>query len=198
MTGRRFGATDLLSLRLSRANKRLQQTAAAGAGCSLFPVSTAAAAAEAWRSADTKDAIMRGIALAVVVLVGCAREPQPAHAPQSETPAPAQAVVQKVKPTHPPLPKPPFDLNTYEGVVADLITILDAESKALLLKTEKEDLIQFHHGWGTGIRNHYKLWSNEALVRSCNKHRDRDGKIHPDEASMIIIEGVWAVLNSQD
>lgn len=95
------------------------------------------------------------------------------------------------------MPKPPFDLNTYEGVVADIVSKLDDEGRALLRKTPKDDLIQFHFGWGRNIRNEYHLWSNEALVKSCAKHAGQEGFIHPDDASSIIMKGVWEVANSR-
>lgn len=131
---------------------------------------------------------------ALAILVGCSRGPD-VQLPEER--APKKAAAQRIKPTHAPLPEPPYDLDTYAGVVADIATKLDAKSKALLRETEKEDLIDFHHGWGRGIRNEYKLWTNEALVKSCGIQRGRL-ILHPDDASMIIINGVWAVVNSQD
>ena len=41
---------------------------------------------------------------------------------------------------------------TIEATVADILSALSAEDKAELRSTKKEDLIMFHHGWGTGIR----------------------------------------------
>lgn len=68
---------------------------------------------------------------------------------------------------------------------------LDDESKARVQSTKVEDLILYHHGWGTGIRNSLGLWrGNEKLLKSCGQ-----GKvIHPDECSMIIIKAVWKLL----
>ena len=79
---------------------------------------------------------------------------------------------------------------TLEGVVRDIIERLSAEDRALVKSRRKEELIKFHHGWGTGIRNRYGLWeSNSKLVQAaCGK------PCHPDEASMIIIEAVWQAL----
>jgi hypothetical protein len=55
--------------------------------------------------------------------------------------------------------------------------------------TPRGDLIRFHHGWGTGIRNAFGLWGgNRALLDSC-------GGGHPDDASMVIIEAVWKHLH---
>lgn len=77
-----------------------------------------------------------------------------------------------------------------QATVADILKSLSDEDKATLRKTRKDDLIMFHHGWGTGIRNHYGLWrGNDKLIESaCGKG------CHPDDASMVIIEAVWLAL----
>ncbi|NIX78020.1 DUF6794 domain-containing protein [Microvirga terricola] len=77
-----------------------------------------------------------------------------------------------------------------EAVVDDLVSRLSAENKEILRKTKKDRLILFHHGWGTGIRNHYELWrGNAELIKAaCG------APCHPDDASMKIIEAVWAKL----
>jgi hypothetical protein len=79
---------------------------------------------------------------------------------------------------------------TVQMAVADIVKSLSDEDKATLRKTRKSDLIRFHHGWGTGIRNHYGLWrGNDKLIESaCGKG------CHPDDASMVIIEAVWSAL----
>jgi hypothetical protein len=82
---------------------------------------------------------------------------------------------------------------TVEATVADLLSALSEESKKTIRETKKDDLIMFHHGWGTGIRNHYGLWrGNDKLIESaCGK------PCHPDDASMVIIEAVWASLQKE-
>ncbi|WP_440225001.1 DUF6794 domain-containing protein [Dokdonella sp. MW10] len=79
---------------------------------------------------------------------------------------------------------------TVEATVADLLSTLSAENKKKLRDTPKDDLIRFHHGLGTGIRNHYGLWrGNRVLIASaCGK------PCHPDDASMVIIEALWSAL----
>jgi len=129
------------------------------------------------------------VILPAALLVGCAKS-----APPPPTPA---AVVPDEPPVTIELPKPPYDLNTYEGVVADIVADLDDESLALLRRMPKADLIQYFHGWGTGIRNHYGFWSNDALVRSCARRAGRDGGMHPEDASMVVMEGVWTVVRSR-
>jgi len=81
--------------------------------------------------------------------------------------------------------------DTVDAAAEMLIDRLSEEDKLRVKNTKKEDLIGFHHGWGTSIRNDFGLWSgNEKLLRAaCH------GEIcHPDEASMVIIEAVWTRL----
>lgn len=80
---------------------------------------------------------------------------------------------------------------TLEEATARLISEMSEADKKTVRETRKEDLIWFHMGWGTGIRNDFGLWQgNHALLKSC-------GKRHPDDASMVIIENVWMKLNKQ-
>jgi hypothetical protein len=80
-----------------------------------------------------------------------------------------------------------------QAAVADILVSLSDEDKATLRNTKEDDLIMFHHGWGTGIRNHYGLWrGNGKLIESvCGKG------CHPDDASMVIIETVWSALQHE-
>ena len=63
--------------------------------------------------------------------------------------------------------------------------------KATVMDIAEEDLIQFHNGWGMGIRNGDNLWHDMALVKAL-------GADHPDEASMIIIKAVWKALQEKE
>jgi hypothetical protein len=73
-----------------------------------------------------------------------------------------------------------------DEAVLELLTVLDGPSMTTLLGTERDDLIMYHFGWGTGIRNEYGLWAgNQALMDDC-------GVAHPDDCSMVIIEATWA------
>jgi hypothetical protein len=80
---------------------------------------------------------------------------------------------------------------TVDQAVTRLIEGMDDEEKKMIRDTKKEDLIQFHHGWGTGIRNEFGLWKgNTNLLADC--HAD-----HPDDASMVIVRAVWERLQQQ-
>ncbi|WP_277036349.1 DUF6794 domain-containing protein [Caballeronia mineralivorans] len=82
---------------------------------------------------------------------------------------------------------------TVEATVRMIISSLPDKDRLNVKNTKKEDLIRFHHGWGTGIRNYYGLWrGNKKLILSaCGK------PCHPDDASMVIIEAVWEELQNE-
>jgi hypothetical protein len=81
-----------------------------------------------------------------------------------------------------------------DAAVTEIVSNLAEKDKKTVRETPKKDLIKFHHGWGTGIRNSFGLWrGNEELLKSaCG-----GSLCHPDNASMIIIEGVWEALHSE-
>lgn len=77
---------------------------------------------------------------------------------------------------------------TVEEAVDDILAHMNIEDKERIRNTKKEDLITYHHGWGTGIRNAYGLWAgNKSLMKDTKAN-------HPDDASMVIIKAVWAKL----
>lgn len=79
-------------------------------------------------------------------------------------------------------------------VVDRIVKHIEPEFRQKLLETEREDLVQFQVGWGTGIRKSLCLeaGNNDQLIRSaCSGNR-----CHPEEASMVIMEAVWDRLAS--
>jgi hypothetical protein len=80
---------------------------------------------------------------------------------------------------------------TVDQAVTRLIEGMDDADKKMVRDTKKEDLIQFHHGWGTGIRNEFGLWKgNTNLLADCHAE-------HPDDASMVIVRTAWERLQKQ-
>ncbi|MES2674450.1 MAG: DUF6794 domain-containing protein [Pseudomonadota bacterium] len=75
-----------------------------------------------------------------------------------------------------------------ESAVEYIVSDLSAEDKIKVKETKFCNLIMYHHGWGTGIRNSLGLWrgNTELLKSACGGER-----CHPDDASMEIIYGVW-------
>jgi hypothetical protein len=81
-----------------------------------------------------------------------------------------------------------------DRVVERIVKGIEPEFREKLLKTKREDLVQFQVGWGTGIRNSLCLeaGNNNQLIRSaCN-----GGLCHPEEASRVIMEAVWDRLDT--
>lgn len=83
------------------------------------------------------------------------------------------------------------DLDTYDGVVEDIVDRMDEKSKELMRQVTKKDLLNYYLTWGKDIRNHYKVWTNEKLTRSCARHLGKDDDMEPEDASLVIMEGVW-------
>ena len=80
---------------------------------------------------------------------------------------------------------------TVKEAVQVLISEISEKDKALICSKTKEDMIQFHHGWGTYIRNTFGLWGkNSELIKDT-------GERHPDDASMVIIRAVWQELQTR-
>jgi hypothetical protein len=81
--------------------------------------------------------------------------------------------------------------STLDQAVTRLIDEMDEADKKIIRETKEEELMTFHHGWGTGIRNEFGLWrGNTNLLADC--HAD-----HPDGASTVIIKAVWERLQKQ-
>jgi hypothetical protein len=80
---------------------------------------------------------------------------------------------------------------TVDGAVKILLAEMSLKDKAKIAKTEEKDLSGLHMVLGGYIRRAFGLWSgNTSLLESCAKAAGKD-KIHPDEASSIIIKELW-------
>lgn len=76
-----------------------------------------------------------------------------------------------------------------DEIVADIVATLTEADLAILRVTKEEDLILFHHGYGTHIRNYYRLWDEKNPFTD---NRDAMGDRFADQVSQGIIEKVWA------
>lgn len=65
-------------------------------------------------------------------------------------------------------PEPP---RTLAQAVVRLLAGLPAEARQNLRSLKKEDLIDLHFSLGMGIRNAFRIWGNEPLLRSCALER---------------------------
>ena len=82
---------------------------------------------------------------------------------------------------------------TLEVAVNQILSTMRDKDKEIIKNAPEEDLIKFHHYWGTGIRNEFGLWGgNKELLASCGST-----DTHPDDAAMVIIEAVWKKLQEK-
>jgi len=108
-------------------------------------------------------------------------------------PAPARAADPAPEPGRCPYAIKPLPRNVTRAVdriVADMYP----ELREKLLTTKRENLVQFQQDWGKGIRTQLCLVAggNDQLMRSACK-----GELcHPEEASLVIMQGVWDRLQS--
>ena len=78
---------------------------------------------------------------------------------------------------------------TIEEAAGVVIAALPESEAAKIAAMPESDLIHLHFGLGMWIRNNLGLWQgNDALMQAL---REREPGIHPDDASMLIIEQVW-------
>ena len=76
---------------------------------------------------------------------------------------------------------------TLEEAVDSIIASLDVRSRKRLLAIPQDDLVLYHHGWGTRIRSEFGLWGrNERLLADCGSPGMR-----ACDASMVVMNAVW-------
>ena len=82
---------------------------------------------------------------------------------------------------------------TVQEAVDHMIAALGRDEKELIRTADEADLGQFHFGLGTGIREVFHLWhGNKDLLKSCGSE-----EMHPDDATMVIVEALWRQLQTR-
>jgi hypothetical protein len=77
-----------------------------------------------------------------------------------------------------------------DEAVDRLMMILDDEQKNSITVMQEENLFNLHVSLGIAIRNAFSLHeSGNKLLASC-------GVTHPDDASELIINKLWIILNN--
>lgn len=107
--------------------------------------------------------------------------------------APAGAAEPPPKPGFCPYALKPLPRNVTRAVDR-IMDGMYPELRDKLMTTKREDLVQFQTDWGSGIRKSLCLQAggNDQLIRNACK-----GELcHPEEASLVIMEGVWTRLQS--
>jgi hypothetical protein len=75
--------------------------------------------------------------------------------------------------------------------VTEVLARLDEPARQAIQETAEADLIRFHDDLDMTIRNELGLWtSNPRLLAAC-------GTDDPDDASFVILRGVWQRLRGE-
>ena len=97
----------------------------------------------------------------------------------------------------------PYDIpETIEEAVETMLQNTNKKDREVISKMKEEDLCLIHHGFGTCVRNNFKMWDPESkLVQACAKRdssiKHRSRYVHPDDASGVIIKAFWEKLNER-
>jgi hypothetical protein len=82
---------------------------------------------------------------------------------------------------------------TLDAAVDALLDRLGEDGRRQLAEAPREALAGFHHSLGMALRNEFGLWQgNTALLSDCGS-----AKMHPDDASGVIIRAAWGKLHGQ-
>lgn len=85
-------------------------------------------------------------------------------------------------------------MKTLKEVLDKICAEMHLPDKVYIRGTKEKDLIQFHHGLGTQIRNTFNLWAgNPELFTDMELPLDT----HPDEVSQLIIIALWKRLQNE-
>jgi hypothetical protein len=96
-----------------------------------------------------------------------------------------------------PSPEGAAPPKSFEEAVARAKGQLTEAGRVRVRSASKRDLIEFHLGWGMYLRNEFGLWEEDSeLLRACAAKKGWP-RVHPDDASMMIIEAVWKSLQEE-
>ena len=83
---------------------------------------------------------------------------------------------------------------TVDEIAADILGKWAFPVREEFKNTPFDKLIQYHHGFGTAIRNEYKLWERKWIPEL--RYGVDFSPEHPDQISQTIIETMWHKLNA--
>jgi len=86
---------------------------------------------------------------------------------------------------------------TVELAVDRILSDLSVRDRTKIANMNEKKLIEFHISFGIFIKNEFRLWGNEPLLKSCC---DVSGlsKTNPDQASYIILQELQKKINEGD
>mgnify|MGYP001827825908 FL=1 len=86
---------------------------------------------------------------------------------------------------------------TVELAVDKILLDLSVRDRSKIANMNKKKLIAFHLSFGIFIKNEFRLWGNEPLLKSCCEVSGLS-KVNPDQASYIILQELQKRINQGD
>lgn len=86
---------------------------------------------------------------------------------------------------------------TVELAVDKILSGLSVRDRTKIANMNEKKLMEYHLSFGIFIKNEFRLWGNEPLLKSCC---DVSGlsKVNPDQASYIILQELQKKINQGD
>ena len=86
---------------------------------------------------------------------------------------------------------------TVELAVDKILSDLSVRDRTKIANMNEKRLMEYHLIFGIFIKNEFRLWGNEPLLKSCC---DVSGlsKVNPDQASYIILQELQKRINQGD
>ena len=75
----------------------------------------------------------------------------------------------------------------------ELKKMLPAELVEKMKSGPEKDMIKYHHGLGTWLRNNWGLWAGSRL----REYFKKLGLAHPDDMSSVVLKSFWRHLNNK-
>jgi hypothetical protein len=79
------------------------------------------------------------------------------------------------------------------AALTELRKMLPPELLSRMQANPEDDMILYHHGLGTWLRNNWGLWKGSQLSEYFNQL----GIFHPDDMSGIVLDSMWRELNGK-
>ena len=79
---------------------------------------------------------------------------------------------------------------TVNQAIILLVSYLSSTDKKKISKLTEHNLSHLNFSLGWFIKNEFKLITNDRLLESC-RMASGENSVYPDEASLIIIKGLW-------
>ena len=76
---------------------------------------------------------------------------------------------------------------TVELAVNKILSDLSRRDRTKIANMDEKKLIEFHQSYGIYLKNEFRLWGNDPLLKSCCEKAGFE-KVNSDQASYIILK----------